>query len=229
MCSPKEVMLWWIGRCISSDPLSPALQAGHLLQEVSPHAELPPMFCGPLASKGKAKATVIHLLSLGPGRQVAPCPVTNQCSFTYRILETTPHFYHPQEIPGVQAGVLALWGLPCVWPALPSALHSWHIEPWATSCSAGKTPEFMQFWVCHPKKHSNSAMLPGVLGRVLPSPPQANLYPHGTSTAAFLSTSLPLLPGPSSSPSAAPIGIGAFPGVPYPALGQTTPCPPKCS
>lgn len=95
MCSPKEVMLWWIGRCISSDPLSPALQAGHLLQEVSPHAELPPMFCGPLASKGKAKATVIHLLSLGPGRQVAPCPVTNQCSFTYRILETTPHFYPP--------------------------------------------------------------------------------------------------------------------------------------
>lgn len=74
---PKEVILWRVGRCIPRDPVSPALQVGHLLQQVSPHGELPPMFCGPLASKGKGKAIVIHLLPLGPGRQVAPCPVTN--------------------------------------------------------------------------------------------------------------------------------------------------------
>lgn len=68
MCTPKEVVLWWVDRGFLRAPISPSSQVGHLLQEV-PSWGTPFCVCGPLALKREHKATGIHLLSLGLGRQ----------------------------------------------------------------------------------------------------------------------------------------------------------------
>lgn len=79
---------------------------GHLPQEAPPHRELFPILCGHLlALKGQGRATAIYLLSLGPGRQVALCAVTNYLSSSYSTPVSTLTPIQPQEIqwvPGAQ-------------------------------------------------------------------------------------------------------------------------------
>lgn len=81
---------------------------------------------------------------------------------------------------------------------------------------------FMLFWGRHPQKHPRSALLPGVLRKVLPSPAQASLHPRSTGTTAFLScVSTPLLPGPTQ-PEALP--PRQLPQESVPSQGSPMPC-----
>lgn len=72
------------------------------------------MCCDPLALKHKGKASTMHLLSLGPGKQVAPCPVIVNIPFPQDLSEH-PSFPPPRELSGFQGlrQGSGLWGLPC--------------------------------------------------------------------------------------------------------------------
>lgn len=208
-----------VGRQVHSQRSSKSSPAGGSPPPASlPSRGTPSYVLWSLGLQGQRQSYCHPFASTG-AREAGSSLPSNQCSLIYRTLVTTPYSHPPpgnSRGSGRGSGPLGLaMLLACT--ALCTLL---------LACRAlGHRP------LCREDTEVHAVLgLPPWSPQKSPSkPPTSQPVPPGTSTTPFLSISLPLLPGPSSSPSAAPIGIGAFSGVPYPALGQTPPCPPKCS